>query len=204
MLKPTVCLQGSTHRGIIRTDNIYMYFILTNKKWEWETRLLQSTKYTVCIVQVLAIPCQEYKSILVPAYQEFIPDQERIREARSVQVPIYTMEFVSKTKLCCIVHHSFKNFHIRKFLDSRMTILMSWMAIMADSAEGTPCHHSHHQLPLACKSTKQCRKSETTMATAAHAQEKPKPKKKKNVKRVCEELDNVDKLLWDVLNLVPR
>ena len=45
------------------------------------------------------------------------------------------------------------------------------------------------------------------MAAATHAQEKPKAKErrftKKNVKRVCEELDtiDVDKLLQDVLNV---
>ena len=46
---------------------------------------------------------------------------------------------------------------------------------------------------------------ETTMAAAAHAQEKPKAKERrltnKNVKRVYEELDDVDELLQDVLNV---
>ena len=43
------------------------------------------------------------------------------------------------------------------------------------------------------------------MAAAAHAQEKPNAKERrftnKNVKRVYEELDDVDKLLQDVLNV---
>ena len=47
--------------------------------------------------------------------------QERIR-VRSVQLPIYAME-LSKTKLRCLACS--KNFHIRKFLDSRTAILTS-------------------------------------------------------------------------------
>ena len=46
---------------------------------------------------------------------------------------------------------------------------------------------------------------ETTMAAAAHAQEKPKAKERrltnKNVKQVYEELNDVDELLQDVLNV---
>ena len=46
---------------------------------------------------------------------------------------------------------------------------------------------------------------ETTMAAAAHAQVKPKTKERrfinKNVKRVYEELYDVDELLQDVLNV---
>ena len=46
---------------------------------------------------------------------------------------------------------------------------------------------------------------ETTMASAAHAQEKPKAKERrltnKNVKQVYEELDDIDELLQDVLNV---
>ena len=60
--------------------------------------------------------------------------QERIR-VRSVQLPICAME-LSKTKLRRIAR--FKNFHIRKFLDSRTTILTSRTAKTAGSVEGTP------------------------------------------------------------------
>ena len=46
---------------------------------------------------------------------------------------------------------------------------------------------------------------ETTMATAAHAQEKPKAKERrltnKNVKQVYEKHDDIDDLLQDVLNV---
>ena len=72
----------------------------------------------------------------------------------SVQLPIYmyAME-LSKTKLHRLVH--FKNFRIRKFLDSHMTILMSRTAIMAECVEVTPRHCCRHlQAPLKRKSTK--------------------------------------------------
>ena len=43
------------------------------------------------------------------------------------------------------------------------------------------------------------------MAAAARAQERPKAKEtrlmNRNVKQVCEELDHVDELFWDVLNV---
>ena len=53
----------------------------------------------------------------------------------------------------------FKNFHIRKFLDSRTTILTSRMAKTADSVEGTPCRRRRAEAPLECKSTKRRLKS---------------------------------------------
>ena len=68
---------------------------------------------------------------------------------------IYAME-LSKTKLCRVAH--FKNFHIRKFLDSRTTILTSRMAKMADSVEGIQRHHRQAEAPLERKSTKRRRK----------------------------------------------
>ena len=104
---------------------------------------------------------------------------------------------LSKTKL----HHlaCFKNFHIRKFLDSCTANLTSRTATAdSASAEGTPCRCCRPAPKR--KSTKQRRKSKAT----AHVQEKPKVERRlsnKNVKRVCKELDKVDvrnELLWDV------
>ena len=111
---------------------------------------------------------------------------------------------LSKTKLRCLAR--FKNFHIRKFLDSRTTILTSWTAKTADSVEGTGVVIVVElRLHLSINPLNGVESLETTMAAAAHAQEKPKAKERrltnKNVKRVYEELDNVDELLQDVLKV---
>ena len=112
---------------------------------------------------------------------------------------------LSKAKLLCLAH--FKSFHIGKFLDSRTTILTSRMAKTADSVEGTHHHRRRAEAPLERKSTKWRWKSwESTMAAAAaHAQEKSKAKERrltnKNIKRVYEELDDVDELLQAILNV---
>ena len=99
---------------------------------------------------------------------------------RSIQLPINTMK-LSKTKLRRLAH--FKNFHIKKFLDSRTTILTSRTAKMADSVEGIQRCHRWAENPLERKSTKRHQKSlETTMAAAAHAQEKAKSKGEKTYK----------------------
>ena len=77
------------------------------------------------------------------------------------------------------------------------------MAKTADNVEGTRRHRA--EAPLERKSTKWHQKFVTTMAAAAHAQEKPKAKERrltnKNVKQVYEELDNTDELLQNVLNV---
>ena len=64
---------------------------------------------------------------------------------------------LSKTKLRRLAH--FQNLHIRKFLDSRMTILTSRTAKTADSLEGAPHRHRRAEAPLEYKSTKWHRKS---------------------------------------------
>ena len=61
------------------------------------------------------------------------------------------------------------------------------------------------ELHLSANPLKQCQKSETIMAAAAHAQEKPKQSReelrRKNFKRVCEELNKVGELFREVLNI---
>ena len=127
--------------------------------------------------------------------------QERIR-VRSVQLPIYTIE-LSKTKLRRIA--SFKNFHIRKFLDSRTTILTSRTAKTADSVEDTPRRRRQAEVPLEYESTKRHRKSWDYYGSSSSCPGKPKTKERrlanKNIKRVYEELDDFDELLQDVLNV---
>ena len=94
---------------------------------------------------------------------------------------------------------------IRKFLDSRTTILTSWTAKAADSVEGTPRCHRWAEAPLERNPLNSVESLEITMAAAAHVQEKPKAKERrlinKNIKRVYEELDNGDELLQDALNV---
>ena len=53
---------------------------------------------------------------------------------------------LSKTKLRRVAR--FKNFHIRKFLDSRTIILTSRTAKTADSVEGTPCSRRRAEATL--------------------------------------------------------
>ena len=120
---------------------------------------------------------------------------------RSVQLPtyMYTIE-LSKTKLRCLA--CFKNFHIRKFLDSRMTILTSRMVKTAKVLHIVVVKPRLH---LSANPLNGVESLETTMAAAAHAKEKPTANERrvtnKNVKRVYEELNNIDELLQDVLNI---
>ena len=90
-------------------------------------------------------------------------------------------------------------------LYSHTTILTSRTARTAGSVEGTRVVVVEPRLHVSANPLNGVESLETTMTVAVHAQEKPKAKErrltKKNVKRVYEELDNVDELLQDVLNV---
>ena len=89
---------------------------------------------------------------------------------------------LSKTKLRRLAR--FKNFHIRKFLDSRTTILTSRTA---DSVEGTPRRRRRRaEAPLECKSTKQHRKSWDYYGSSSSCLGKAKNKGEKTYRQECQ------------------